>query len=211
MGTVGQTEQTLHRDSQLNRKRKFLHNGSSLNIIQEPVGHHAREVTTENKQEGSSLESSPLIYQPLLIPDEECLAEAEAASFDIVAFREGCHLFGGDVYITGVPTKIYLTTYRVSLLDPTAIVNMQLIFLPFSTKGYPPFSICIEAIRHARLLPIPYQSRFSLVCDTYLNHGGIAADRQFNKCKTVRDIVKQKVGVRNFDTHEYKECQVVIL
>jgi len=60
------------------------------------------------------LNASTTIYQSLLIPDEECLAEAEGASFDIVGSREGFHLFGGDIYIIGVQAKIYLTNYRVS-------------------------------------------------------------------------------------------------
>jgi len=127
MGRVGQTEQTFYRDTELSRKRKSFHNGSPLNMFQKAEERHSGEGTRpKSKHEDVPRESnsSSLIYQALLIPDEECLAEAEHSFFDIVGFREGFHLFGGEIYITNVPAKIYLTTYRVSPLDPTAVVYM---------------------------------------------------------------------------------------
>jgi hypothetical protein len=123
MGTVGQTEQALHQENEISRKRQFPHNGSPMKMFQ---NHHNQEGTSKSKQQDSPVETNPRPYisQALLIPDEECLVEAKSASFDIIGLREGFHIFGGDVYITGLLAKIYLTTYRVSLLDPSTITYM---------------------------------------------------------------------------------------
>jgi hypothetical protein len=51
--------------------------------------------------------------QPLLLPDEYCLAEDERASFDLHADRVGFHPLGGDLSYVDVRAKIYLTNYRV--------------------------------------------------------------------------------------------------
>jgi hypothetical protein len=121
MGKVVLTEEAFCRDTQLNRKRKFLYNRSLMNMFHKPVERHTQEgAHHKSKQEDFpvDLNSNPFIYQTLLIPDEECLAEAEVStSFDIIGSREGFHLFGGDIFIIDVPAKIYLTTYRVISLD----------------------------------------------------------------------------------------------
>ena len=58
--------------------------------------------------------------QPLLLPEESCLAEDETAAFDLHCPREGFHLFGwGDVNFYSIKAKIYLTTYRV--LSPCSL------------------------------------------------------------------------------------------
>jgi hypothetical protein len=55
--------------------------------------------------------------QPLLLPDESCLAEDERGVFKLQCEREGFHLFKwGDVNLFNVPAKIYLTNYRVHSL-----------------------------------------------------------------------------------------------
>lgn len=51
--------------------------------------------------------------QPLLLPDEYCLAEDEQASFDLHVDRAGFHLFGSDAWFVNLRAKIYLTNYRV--------------------------------------------------------------------------------------------------
>lgn len=53
--------------------------------------------------------------QPLLLPDEYCLAEDEKASFDLYADRVGFHPFGGIVSFDNIAAKIYLTNYRVMI------------------------------------------------------------------------------------------------
>jgi hypothetical protein len=53
--------------------------------------------------------------EPLLLPDESCLAEDEKAAFHVHCEREGFHLFGwGDIDFGYIDGKIYLTTYRVA-------------------------------------------------------------------------------------------------
>jgi hypothetical protein len=52
--------------------------------------------------------------EPLLLPDESCLAEDEKGIFQMHCEREGFHLFGwGDIDSGYIQGKIYLTTYRV--------------------------------------------------------------------------------------------------
>jgi hypothetical protein len=52
--------------------------------------------------------------QPLLLPDESCLAEDERGIFKLQCEREGFHLFKwGGVNLFNVHAKIYLTNYRV--------------------------------------------------------------------------------------------------
>jgi len=53
------------------------------------------------------------LLEPLLLPDEYCLAEERNGSFDVHALKEGFHLFGGTVWYTNIKSKIYLTNYRV--------------------------------------------------------------------------------------------------
>src|SRR5436190_8805023 len=105
----------------MTKKEKFLQNLAQPNMVQETVDHPAQNGAHPKGQQqldlSPELNSSAIIYQSLLIPDEECLAEAERASFDIVGSREGFHLFGRDIYITGVQAKIYITNYRVSPLN----------------------------------------------------------------------------------------------
>jgi hypothetical protein len=127
MEKFGQTAPTLYRDTHSSRTRKFSHDGSPLSTLHNIGERRTQETTLHKSKERNlplELNSSSYMYQTLLIPDEECLAEAEVASFDIVGLREGFHLFGGEVSIIGVPTKIYLTTFRVSPLDPATVVNM---------------------------------------------------------------------------------------
>jgi hypothetical protein len=62
--------------------------------------------------------------QPLLLPEESCLAEDETAMFDFHCPREGFHLFGwGDVNFYNVKAKVYLTTYRVNFFDSHALTG----------------------------------------------------------------------------------------
>ena len=126
MGKFGQTASTFYPETHSSRRRKFAQNGSPLNTPHNIVERCTQSKTLKSKEQDFPLElnSNSYMYQTLLIPDEECLAEAEVASFDIVGLREGFHLFGGEVSIIGVPTKIYLTTFRVSPLDPAAVVYM---------------------------------------------------------------------------------------
>lgn len=58
--------------------------------------------------------SSTKTGEPLLLPDESCLAEEESGAFHVHCEREGFHLFGwGDIDFGFIEGKIYLTTYRV--------------------------------------------------------------------------------------------------
>lgn len=61
--------------------------------------------------------------QPLLLPDEYCLAEDEQASFDLHVDRVGFHLFGSDSWFINLSTKIYLTNYRVRNLAYQEVSN----------------------------------------------------------------------------------------
>jgi hypothetical protein len=62
------------------------------------------------------IDHSAVGYQPLLIPDEYCLAEDEKASFDLHVDRLGFHLLRSDAWFINIRVKIYLTNYRVKYL-----------------------------------------------------------------------------------------------
>ena len=51
--------------------------------------------------------------QPLLLPDEYCLAEDDEASFDLHAEKAGFNLLRPDLWFMNITAKIYLTNYRV--------------------------------------------------------------------------------------------------
>jgi hypothetical protein len=80
----------------------------------------------------------------LLLPEESCLAEDEKAIFHVHCEREGFRLFGrGDVHITNIPAKIYLTNYRVgfpfnSITD--LIVNFRAV-IEYETDTYVIFNL----------------------------------------------------------------------
>ena len=61
--------------------------------------------------------------QPLLLPDEYCLAEDERASFDVHVEKTGFHPFGRDSWFINIKTKIYLTNYRVRNLPCHEVSN----------------------------------------------------------------------------------------
>jgi hypothetical protein len=142
--------------------------------------------------------SCPPGYQPLLLPDEYCLAEDEGAAFDLHVDRVGFHLLGSDAWFPNIRAKIYLTNYR-------------LIFIPVA-KGkskYSPFSICIEAIRKPRLSTIGFSSANCLEFKLCLDHGASAIRNQPEKSRTVGDLFVELFHKRPFDPRDYKSCEVI--
>jgi hypothetical protein len=59
--------------------------------------------------------------QPLLLPEESCLAEDENATFKVHCEKEGFHLFGrGTANVCNTRVKAYLTNMRVSPISEIA-------------------------------------------------------------------------------------------
>ena len=56
-------------------------------------------------------------YQPILLPNEYCLAEDDRALLDLYAERKGFSLFSGDFYLANVKARLFLTNYRVILFQ----------------------------------------------------------------------------------------------
>lgn len=60
----------------------------------------------------------------LLLPEEYCLAEDEKSYFHIHCEREGFRLFGhGNIKVTNIYAKIYLTNYRVQFSSECSITD----------------------------------------------------------------------------------------
>jgi len=137
--------------------------------------------------------------QPLLLPDESCLAEDERGVFKLQCEREGFHLFKwGGVNLFNVHAKIYLTNYR-------------LIFVPLDEENhrYKSISICVEAIRNPQIEPYKFSVPDHLLeFDVCLDHGTSTAQRHADSCKTVGELFGQRRHETSSDLPAYRSCRI---
>jgi hypothetical protein len=174
------------------------------------VGSHLTELKIGSK---NYFKVKRPVCQPLLLPDEHCLAEDEQASFDLHVDRVGFHLFRSDAWFINLRAKIYLTNYRVRNLSYQEASNPKLIFIPLA-KGKPkylPFSICIEAIRKPHLGTITFPSTSCLEFMLCLDHAAYAIKNCPEISGTVGDFFEQLFVNKHFDPLNYRSCEVYFL
>lgn len=134
--------------------------------------------------------------QPLLLPEESCLAEDEDATLKVECEREGFNLFRrGHPSVYTTKAKAYLT-------------NLRLIFVPTPSENqkYTSTSICIQAIREPRVETVNFvESRMFLELGVSLTHGASTAHPA--TCKTVEDFFEPTDEALN--SHEYRNCNII--
>jgi hypothetical protein len=133
--------------------------------------------------------------QPLLLPEESCLAEDEHATLQVECERGGFNFFGKNAVVYNTKAKAYLT-------------NLRLIFVPTPSENqtYTSSSICIQAIQEPHIDSYDYGAATAFLgFDIGLSHGASATHPA--TCKTIGDFFEVPHDAP-LNLHEYRRCHI---
>ena len=136
--------------------------------------------------------------------------EDEHATFDLHAERKGFHFFNGSVWFFKVKVKLYLTNYRVRPLYRPKI-SFQVIFIPFGKdkSKSPVFSVCLESLRNARAVDIPFnESDHYISFEVSVEHGADLTAVPSDMSRTIRDVLAEVTNQEVME-HEWESCEVL--